>query len=127
MPQDRISGAQANEFGHGCAAKIAAALGAKKLSGRSNACEYQGRQITIHSAKGRNRKVGATHRTLDSVDAVWGAFELDGVFNVISLSAGEFKSNMEPTRSKGPSSGKVGIVSKNVFDRFGTIVGRVPV
>jgi hypothetical protein len=125
MPQDKASGAEASEFGLDCAKRVAAALGAEKLSTKNNRCVHNGADITIHCAKTGNTKIGATYNTLDSVVAVWGAFQIGDEFEVVALPVDIFKTHMEPTKSTGASAGKVGIVPKSVFDRLGKVVGRV--
>jgi len=126
MPQDRQSGAEANRYGRDCAARIAASLGAQKLHGNSNDCTYQNELVSIHCARPRTTKVGATYNTLANVSAVWGAFASDeGPYNVWSLPVTVYQAHMKPTRSRGASSGKVGTVDRSVFERLGTLVGKV--
>ena len=123
MSQDRESGAEANRYGRDCAARIAAAVGARKLHGNSNECSYQDQLVSIHCARSRTTSVGATYKTLNHVSAIWGAFELDsGSYSVWSLSVQDFQANMRPTASKGASSGKVGIVHRGVFERVGRLI-----
>ena len=60
---------------------------------------------------------------LARVKKVLGAFEEDdGRFRVMALSPEDFRRNMRPTRSTGPSAGRVGIVSKTAFERVGRLV-----
>lgn len=128
MAQNRESGAEANRYGRDCAALIAAAIGARKLRGNSNECEYGGHRVSIHCARRRNTKVGATYKTLQSVSAVWGAFASDNrSYKVLSLSVKDYQANMKPTKSKGASSGKVGTVDRAVFERTGSLVANLSV
>jgi hypothetical protein len=126
MAQDRESGAEANLYGHDCAARIAVALGARKLHSNSNECAYQDQLVSVHCARPKTTKVGATYKTLKNVSAVWGAFASDsGPYNVWSLSVKDYQANMKPTRSTGASSGKVGTVDRSVFERLGSLIGQV--
>lgn len=53
---------------------------------------------------------------LDRLDSVLAAFELtDGSFDLWELAATRFRAAMRETRSKGPSTWRVGIVSKAAF------------
>jgi hypothetical protein len=125
VAQDRQSGAQANLYGHDCAGRIAAALGARKLYGNSNECAYQDQVVSIHCAKPKTTKVGATYKTLKNVSAVWGAFASDGgPYDIWSLSVKDYQANMKPTRSTGASSGKVGTVERSVFERLGSLIAQ---
>ena len=129
MAQNRESGAAANLYGRDCAARIAVALGARKLHGNSNECAYQHQLVSIHCARPKTTKVGATYNTLKNVSAVWGAFAArSGPYNVCevrSLSVNDYQANMKPTRSKGASSGKVGTVDRRVFERLGSLMAQV--
>jgi hypothetical protein len=63
-----------------------------------------------------------------TLDAVLGAFEHpDGSYRVWRLSAQRCGDLMEaePTRSRGPSAGKVGMVRRAVFEQEGTLVAVV--
>jgi hypothetical protein len=61
--------------------------------------------------------VGATYETLKRANAVWGAFAIDDrTYDVWSLPVGVYAANMKPTKSKGPSRGKVGVVERRIFE-----------
>jgi hypothetical protein len=65
---------------------------------------------------------------LKRLDAVVGAFQRDdGAFELWSLAAPLFEDHMRETRSRGPSAGKVGLVTKDVFRAKGKQLGRVRV
>jgi hypothetical protein len=115
--ENRNSGAAASSYGHRNAALIASACRAQKLGSGCNDCEFNGERISVHSAKRRTASVGTTYKTLGRVKYVWGAFENDdGTYEVWSLSVGDYKNNMKPTKSKGPSRNKVGVVERRIFE-----------
>lgn len=122
MPQDRESGAEANRYGRDYAERIAAALGAQKLRQGSNECVLGGERVVIKCAHQRRlQSVGVTYLMLKRLAAVLGAFEEpDGSYRVLRLPAKQFASAMRPTRSRGPSAGRVGIVKRAVFEQHGS-------
>ena len=124
MAQDRESGAAGNQYGHEFGEKLAKLLGAHKLSNGSNECLLDGERIVIKCRhNGRVQKVGVTHLMLERLVAVVGAFEEpDGSYTIIRLPAERFRAAMTPTRSKGPSAGRVSEVRRAVFNRHGTVV-----
>jgi hypothetical protein len=103
---------------------IAAALGAEKLRQGSNECVFKGERVVIKCAHQRRvQSVGVTYLMLRRLAAVLGAFEeLDGSYRVLRLPAERFASAMRPTRSRGASAGRVGIVKRGVFEEHGSIV-----
>jgi hypothetical protein len=116
MPQNRESGARANEYGRETAQKIAKGVGAKPISKTSNEFELQGRKITIRCAKHSTDSLGVTYKMLKRVDAIFAALEQeDGKYEIYELSPSVFEKRMRETKSKGASAGKVGLVSKKVF------------
>jgi len=63
---------------------------------------------------------------LDRLEGILGAFELDdGSYDLYLLGPGTFRDNMSATQSKGPSAGKVGMVTKDVFVQLGHSRGNV--
>jgi hypothetical protein len=63
---------------------------------------------------------------LDRVSEVIGAFQRsNGTFELWALPAGRFKKLMRPTRSKGPSARRVGIVARAAFYEEGTKIRNV--
>ena len=116
MPQNRESGAQANEYGRVTAHKIAEALGATPTSKTSNEFELNGRKITIRCARSTTTNFGMTFKMLERVDSILGAVEQEnGTYEVYELSPKVFAENMRDTRSQGPSAGKVGLVNRSLF------------
>ena len=124
MPQDRESGAAGAKFGRETAKIIAQKLGATK-EGRSYSNEYllKGKHIVIKCAHHKTGSVGISYHMLERLDSIFGAFETDsGAYKLYELSSAQFKKSMEPTRSQGPSKGKVGIVKKAIFYEKGAFL-----
>jgi hypothetical protein len=120
MPQDKRSGEEGNAYGHECGKQIASALGALKLNPASNECLLNGERVVIKCAHKITNSVGVTYETLKRIRAVVGAFEeKDGSYSILILPADDYILHMSETRSRGPSAGKVGIVSKSVFHQHG--------
>ena len=123
MPQNRESGARANEYGRETAKEIAKKIGAKSISKISNEFELQGRKITIRCAKHSNDSLGVTYKMLERIDAIFAALEQEnGKYELYEISPSMFKKNMRETKSKGAAAGKVGLVRKNVFINEGKFV-----
>lgn len=120
MTQNKQSGANGNAFGRETALKIARALGATMTRKGSNEATLAGRRIVIKCASRSTQSVGVSHKMLPTLDAVIGAFEqADGAFDLFLLDAGIYQALMTPTRSKGASAGRVGMVNKRVFANDG--------
>jgi hypothetical protein len=117
MPQDRESGARASEYGLNCGKRIIEAIGATSTKPGSNECFLDGELISVHCARRSNNRIGVTYKALDTVAAVFGAFEQeDGSYLVWRMSKSKFEELMTGTRSQGSSKGKVGIVSQIDFE-----------
>jgi hypothetical protein len=126
MPQDRESGARANQYGRECGKKIIEAIGAKAVKRGSNECELNGELLSVHCARRDTDSVGVTFKALDRIAGVLGAFEQeDGSYVVWRMPAGRYQSLMRDTRSRGPSHGRVGIVKKADFERRGTRFAKI--
>lgn len=116
MPQDRESGAIANEYGRATAKKIAAVIGATAISQNSNEFELDGKHITIRCARYSTTKFGVTYKMLKRVEIIFGAIEQkNGSYNIYIIEPNHYAKHMTDTRSKGKSAGKVGMVNKKVF------------
>jgi hypothetical protein len=124
MPQGRESGARAVEYGLQTASRIAKELGGIKIGKtRSNEYEINKRKVVIKCARIATNSVGVSYQMLDRVAAVLGSFEKEnGTYDIYELRPKFFCENMRPTRSKGPSAGRVGIVRKSVFVDQGKFV-----
>lgn len=126
MPQDRESGAAGDAYGRSMAPRIARALGASLPGRSSNECVLNGQRVVIKCARRRTKSVGVTHLMLERIDLVVGAFEADdGSFEVLSLDVPTYRRHMSPTRSTGPSAGRVGQVDKSAFRQHGRSLGRI--
>lgn len=124
MRQDQTTGAAGNEFGRENAKKLAKSLGAKLTKPGSNEARWDGKLVALKSAAPGTKSVGVTYLMLDRIDEVVAALQReDGAFDLYSLSAAAFRSAMTPTRSKGASSGRVGIVRRSVFESQGRHLG----
>ncbi|HEY2572821.1 MAG TPA: hypothetical protein VGH65_02090, partial [Verrucomicrobiaceae bacterium] len=123
MTQNRETGAEAARFGHKAAALIAENIGAKKLTRNSNEFEWNGKRVTIRTARQGNNQVGVLYDMLPRMHSVIAAFETaPNEFELLSLSPEIFQSEMRDSKT---GKGRVGLVRKKVFDEKGKLVGRV--
>jgi hypothetical protein len=127
MPQDRESGASAVKYGLETARQIAAILGGRKVGyHRSNEYQIEERVVVIKCAKSTTNSVGVSYQMLGRVGTILGAFEVeDGSYNIYEMTPDAFQSHMRPTRSTGPSVGRVGIVRKSAFLEHGAFLRKV--
>jgi hypothetical protein len=124
MPQNKASGSAAARWGRETGARLGLSLGGSPMSRVANEFSLKGRRIAVKTAKSRTRSVGVTYLVLNRVDDVYAGWETNaGEFEVWSLPASLFKSNMRPTASRGPSAGRVGIVNRATFEQFGRRAG----
>ena len=125
MSQTSLSGAQASGWGLRCGRALASLLGASSPQRNSNRCKLNGQWVVMKCAHFKNDKVGVSYHMLEQLDAVIGAFEdADGRYDVWSLSPEMYRQEMTGTRSTGASAGKVGVVTKRVFQTHGSFLGR---
>lgn len=117
MLQGQESGARAVEYGLRTARKIAEKLGAVKIGkARSNEYEINSRKIVIKCARMTTNCVGVPYQMLDRVAAILGSFETEnGSYDIYEMGPDTYRENMRPTRSKGSSAGRVGMVRKSAF------------
>ena len=126
MPQDRSSGSEAAKWGRESGKRLGVALGGSAVSRIANEFALDGRRIAVKTAKGKTRSVGVTYLVLDRVDEVYAGWETNpDDFEVWSLAASLFRSNMRPTASHGPSAGRVAMVSRTTFEQLGRRVGTI--
>jgi hypothetical protein len=126
MTQDRAGGAAAARWGKQTARALAQKLGATKPTGESNECLMDADRVVIKCAAPATDRVGVTFKMLDRLDAVVGAFQRDdGAFELWSLTPTLFRQHMQDTRSRGSSAGKVGLVTRDVFQAKGKALGKV--
>lgn len=120
MPQNQSSGAKANLYGRETAKHIAHAIGAHLLSNSSNEAEYKGESVVIKCAKPKTTNIGVTYKMQEHIANVIAALQNEeGTYTVISLPINIFIKHQRPTRSRGASANKVGLVSRNTFLEFG--------
>jgi hypothetical protein len=126
MQQDQQSGATGDAFGTETAPLIAKSIGAIMLGPNSNEATYHGDSVVIKCAGPRTNSVGVTYLMLKRLQKVVGAFQQDdGSFEVISLPVSIFKEEMRETRSLGASAGRVGLVSRRIFESRGQALGSI--
>ena len=90
----------------------------------SNECLLNGERLVIKTANPGNTKVGVSYQMLETLDGVVGAFsDAPGEFDLYRLSPAVYRENMTPTRSKGRSTSRVGMVPKSVFQSKGRPIG----
>ena len=124
MPQNHDSGKAGNDFGRENAKRLADAIGATLTKPGSNEARWDGRLVVLKSAAASTASIGVTYLMMTRVDEIVAALQRDdGGFDLYALSAAAFRSAMKPTRSKGPSAGRVGVVRRAVFERDGRALG----
>ena len=117
IPQGQESGARAVEYGLQTARKIAEKLGGIKIGkARSNEYEIDNRKVVIKCARTTTNSVGVPYQMLNRVAAILGSFETEnGTYDIYEMRPDTYLEHMRPTRSTGPSAGRVGMVRKSVF------------
>lgn len=127
MPQNRKSGARAVEYGLRTGSKIAQKLGARKVgNARSNEYELDGERFVIKCARLTTNSVGVPYHMLDRLANILGSFEIeDGIYEIYEMKPDIYRQYMRPTRSTGPSSGRVGIVRRSIFIDKGRFFRRI--
>jgi len=125
MPQDRAIGAFADKFGRDNARHLAVVLKAKLIfPTASNEALFRGKKTVLKSCKRGTTQVGVSYRMLEHLDTVIAAFEgEDGKWTVFELLAERFRREERETASRGSSAGKVGVVSKKLFQAQGEGLG----
>jgi hypothetical protein len=90
---------------------------------RSNECTWNGRRALIKSAHANTKSIGVLYHMVDRIEVVLGAFEeAGGSYRVLQLPIARCVATMRPTRSRGPSSGRVGIIPRKMFEDEGELV-----
>lgn len=127
MAQDRASGAEANDYGHDQAGRIAILLGTRLLSSTSNECVHNAERVVIKCARRSTTKIGITYGMLPRLDAAYGAFEdPDGSYRILRLPAQRCAELMEAEpKTSGRSPGREGRVRRSVFEQEGTRIAVV--
>jgi hypothetical protein len=126
MPQDKSSGSEAAKWGRESGKRLGLALGGSAVSRIANEFLLNGRRIAVKTARSTTRSVGVTYLVLDRVEDVYAGWEISpDEFEVWSLPASLFRSNMRATASHGPSAGRVGIVNRTTFEQLGQRIGSI--
>lgn len=121
--QSKKSGARANAWGRETADKIAKTLGAKKINPNANEYKLNDQAVTIRCARSTTNTVGVTYKMLDRISSVIAALENDaGQFDLYAITPEMYSKEMRATRSKGPSSGRVGMVRTVYFRNHGDFI-----
>jgi hypothetical protein len=122
MPQDRESGAAANEYGHKMAAIVAADIAAISVKANANEFEHKGRRITIRSARKSTDSVGVLSDMLDRVEAVIAAFQRnDGDYNLWELPTPAYRA----ASRQATNNDHVLLVKRDVFRTCGSFIKRL--
>jgi hypothetical protein len=98
------------------------------LGKKSNECVWNGQRVLIKSAHYETTSVGVLYHMTERIDAVLGAFQdEDESYRVMQLPIARCAVIMKarPTRSRGGSSGRVGMIPRKVFEDEGQLVGIV--
>lgn len=121
MTQDRASGAAGREYGLRMGRKLAALLGAKRLSEHSNEVELRdGRRAVIKCGSPTNDSFGVTAKMLPRLDEILVAVESDqGDVELWRLLPHQFRLTMRES----PSAASRGADTKLVRKRFVTTNG----
>jgi hypothetical protein len=128
MTQDRKSGAAAYWWGLKTGARIMRCLGAESISRNRNECRLGDEIVVIKCSASKTGRVGVSYLMLKRIAAVIGAFARNSAeFDLYRLSPEDYERHMTPTRSKGASSGKVGMVRKDIFLQLGKYLGVVDI
>ena len=126
--QDQISGARASRWGHETAQALAREIGASDMRKTSNECRFKDQRTVIKCAAPATNSVGVTYRMLARLDVIIAAFQQgDATFELWSMTPEQFCLTMRETRSQDAAAGKVGLVSRRVFEQSGRHVGTVRV
>jgi hypothetical protein len=98
------------------------------LGSRSNECVWNGARAVIKSAHLKTTSVGVLYHMTGRIDVVLGAFQgEDQSYRVMQLPIERCKSIMKamPTRSLGPSAGRVGMIPRRTFEDEGRLISVV--
>ncbi len=123
MPQDQISGAAANAWGHVMAQKVAKHLVATLVGNKnSNEANWKGKSISIKSARNYNTLIGVTLPILNRIQSVVAALqESDGTFSLFEVSSSWYKNQMRVPIKK-PN---IGMVRCDLIRANGKLLGQM--
>jgi hypothetical protein len=101
-------------------------LGTKPISMNTNECYLHRRIVAIKCARKKTNAIGVPYKMLKRLAGIIGAFETQSeVYELYEIDPALFQKNMRPTRSKGPSAGRVGLARKSLFMDKGENLGQV--
>jgi hypothetical protein len=104
---------------------VAEEIGAQMLGKKSNECIWNGERTLIKSAHSNTTSVGVLYHMTGRIDSVLGAFqEESGSYRVMRLPIERCLPAMtaRPTASHGPSAGRVGLISRKIFEDEGQLI-----
>ncbi len=123
MPQDRYTGAVANEYGHNMAKRIAWFLRAELLNDRSNEIKLNNKRFVIKSAHRNVPQIGVSVNMLPRLDGIIAAIENEnGNYSLYELDTKWYQKNMTPSRSRSQYARKVMMVSCTSVKQEGKIL-----
>lgn len=121
MPQNKETGAAANQFGKESAKKIANLLGLKRLSNNSNEVLYDNKNAVIKSARRGNIYIGVTLKMLERIELILAAIENhNGNFELYQLDSDVFKDNIRIGHHK-----HIALVRNKIFIEEGKFIQMV--
>jgi hypothetical protein len=96
MPQDNISGAAANNWGHAMAQQVSKHLGASLSNNKnSNEAIWNDKKICIKSARQDNTLIGVTLAMLSRIDSIIAVIQnADGKYSIFEVSSTWYSSEM---------------------------------
>jgi hypothetical protein len=100
------------------------------LGAKSNECVWNGERALIKSAHLNTNSVGVLYHMVPRINAVLGAFQDENEsYRVIRLPIGRCSAIMKarPTRSRGASAGRVGLIPRKTFEDQGQLIGVVQI
>lgn len=127
--QRRITGRNANRWGHKAARMVMEKIGAQRTPrNNSNECHLGEESVVIKLVKGKSTSVKISYRMLWRIQAVIGAFEgADGEFHLWKISTKVLEENMRKERVKFAPSRWSGVVGRRIFEEKGQNLGVIPI
>jgi hypothetical protein len=117
MPQNRESGRRAYDYGHKTAPLIAKKIGAIPINEKkSNEFILNKQLVTIRCARKGNPLVGVLYSMLERVDWVIAAFEkVKNEYDLFQMNPTIYLKHSRDSKKQG----KVGLVSRKLFEELG--------
>ena len=98
------------------------------LGNKSNECLWNDQQVLIKTGHRKTRSVGVLYHMTERIKAVLGAFQqADESYRVMRLPIERCAAimNAKPTRSRGPSAHRTGMIPRRIFEDEGQFVQTV--